>query len=200
MTQKPQPLITKMTDFSAIKNSLLKLYPFSEEELSQFANKLSFKTLKKKDFLLIPDQICNGITFINSGSLQFYTKTEYGKLTINFFTEHQWVADLESLLMQQPSKNYIEVFENSDIASITLQDIHTLMDLYPCFRMLNILISKLTISPTHLASITTKNPDERYKELLLKHPDWINRFPQMQIASYLAMSPETLSRVRARII
>jgi len=188
-----------MTALSAIKNSLLNLYPFSEEELSQFADRLSFKTLRKKDFLLTPNEICNCITFINSGSLQFYTETEHGKLTINFFTENQWAADLESLLVQQPSKNYIVAFENSDIASITLQDVHILMDLYPCFRMLNILISKLTISPTHLASITTKNPDERYKELLLKHPDWINRFPQMQIASYLGMTTETLSRVRARI-
>jgi len=199
MTQRPEPLITKMTDFSAIKNSLLNLYPFSEEELCQFADKLSFKTLNKKDFLLTPNQICNCITFINSGSLQFYTETEHGKLTINFFTENQWAADLESLLVQQPSKNYIVAFENSDIASITLQDVHMLLDLYPGFRMLNILISNLTISPTHLASITTKNPDERYKELLLKHPDWINRFPQMQIASYLGMTTETLSRVRARI-
>jgi len=101
-------------------------------------------------------------------------------------------------LTQQPSKNYIEAFEDSDIASITLNDIHELMDNYPCFRMLNALLANLTISATHLATITTKNPDERYQELLLKHPDWINRFPQMQIASYLGMTAETLSRVRAR--
>jgi len=187
-----------MTEFSAIKKSLLKLYRFSEEQLSQFGNKLTFERLKKRDFLLKPNQISNCITFINRGSLRFYTETEHGKLTINFFTETHWVADVESLLTQQPSKNYIEAFEDSDIASITLNDIHELMDNYPCFRMLNALLANLTISATHLATITTKNPDERYQELLLKHPDWINRFPQMQIASYLGMTAETLSRVRAR--
>jgi len=191
--------ITEMTDFSGIKKSLLKLYPFPEEQLNQFANRLTFKKLKKKSFLLRPNQISNSLTFINSGSLRFYTDTERGELTINFFTENQWAADIESFLVQQPSKNYIEAVANSDIALITLKDIHELMDIYPCFRMLNALIANWTIPTSHLATISTKNPDERYKELLLKHPDWINRFPQMQIASYLGMTPETLSRVRARI-
>jgi CRP/FNR family transcriptional regulator, anaerobic regulatory protein len=188
-----------MTDFSGIKISLLKLYPFSEEQLNQFADRLTFKKLKKKSFLIRPNQISNCLTFINRGSLRFYTDTERGELTINFFTEHQWAADIESLLMQQPSKNYIEAFEDSDTASITLKDIHELMDIYPCYLKLNALIANLAIPTTHLATISTKNPDKRYKELLLKHPDWINRFPQLQIASYLGMTPETLSRVRARV-
>lgn len=188
-----------MGHLSAIKISLLQLYPFKEEQLDHFADRLTFKKLKKRDFLLKPNQISGSLAFINNGSLRFYTNTERGELTINFFTEHQWVADIESFLIQQPSKNYIEAFESSDIASISLRNIHELMDLYPCFRMLNAIIANLTIPTTHLASISTKNPDERYQELLLKHPDWINRFPQMQIASYLGITPETLSRVRARI-
>jgi CRP-like cAMP-binding protein len=188
-----------MDDFSAIKISLLKLYSFSEEQLNCFAQRLVYKKLKKREFLLKPHQISSCLAFINNGSLRFYTNTERGELTINFFTERQWVADIESFLIQQPSKNYIEAFEPSDIAFISLQDLHELMDLYPCFRMLNAVIANLTIPTTHLASVSTKNPDKRYEELLLKHPDWINRFPQMQIASYLGMTPETLSRVRARI-
>jgi len=189
-----------MTDLSKIKNSLLKIYPFTEEQLNQFTNKLTFRKLNKKDFLLKPYQISNGITFINRGSLRLYTETEHRELTINFFTENIWVADLESLLRQQPSANYIEAFEDTDIATIMLKDIHLLMDIYPCFHMLNLLLANLTISTAHIASIKTKNPDERYKELLMTHPDWLNRFPQNQIASYLGMTPETLSRVRARLI
>ena len=188
-----------MTNFSGIKRSLLELHAFPEEQLNQFADRLIFKKLKKKSFLIQPNQISNRLTFVNCGSLRSYTHTEQGELTMGFFTENQWVADIESLLTQQPSENHIEAFENSDIASITLQDIHELMDIHPCFRMLNGLIANLIIPARHLATISTKNPDTRYRELLLRHPDWVNRFPQMQIASYLAMTPETLSRVRARV-
>ncbi|SEO19709.1 hypothetical protein SAMN05216436_1483 [bacterium A37T11] len=128
-----------------------------------------------------------------------YTTTVNGDLTINFFTENDWAADLDSLMRQQPSANYIEAVEDTDIATITLRDIHWLMDRHPIFHMLTSMLQGLTISTAHIASISTKSPDERYKELFITHPEWLNRFPLKQIASYLGMTPETLSRVRARL-
>ena len=188
-----------MTDLSKIKDSLLKIHPFTEEQLDQFTGRLISQKLNKRERLLKRGQISKGITFIISGSLRSYTKTDHNELTINFFTENTWVADLESLLTQRPSANYIEAFEDTGAATIGLKDIHRLMDNYPAFRMLNGLLANLGVSTTHLASVKTKNPDERYHELLTTHPDWLNRFPQNQIASYLGMAPETLSRVRARL-
>ncbi|WP_461589735.1 Crp/Fnr family transcriptional regulator, partial [Winogradskyella sp.] len=139
------------------------------------------------------------IDFIISGSFRLYTETEQNELTIQFFTENSWISDLESLMMKQPSKNYIEANENSKIATISLLDIHHLMEMHSSFSMLNSLIVNLSVSTNQILNLKLKSPDKRYKQLLVNNPDWINRFPQMQIASYLGITPETLSRVRARI-
>jgi hypothetical protein len=60
-------------------------------------------------------------------------------------------------------------------------------------------LNKTIITSAHLKSIIGTTPDERYKKLLHTYPEWINRFPQMHIASYLGMTKETFSRVKARI-
>lgn len=126
-----------------------------------------------------------------------YTKT--GSQTLNFFTEYQWVTDIDSFMKQQPSKNDIKAMEDAELASITLVDLHQLMQMHPGFLMLNKLTSHMVMAGGHFASQRTMSVDQRYQELMQEHPEWMNRFPLMHIASFLGMTPETLSRVRARL-
>ncbi len=184
---------------SAIEHSLLTLYPFSPQQIEQFINKLKYRSLRKKELLLQKGEVSSNLFFIINGAIRFYTRSGEIELTQNFYTENLWVTDLESFASQQPSANFIEALEETTVASVSLQDIHSLMDLHADFRMLNALTANLSVATAQLTSLKTFNPDDRYKELLLKNPDWINRFPQHQIASYLGMTPETLSRVRSRM-
>jgi len=135
----------------------------------------------------------------NKGSFRFYSLTESEERTLHFFTENNWVADYDSLFSHQPAKNFLQAVEDTEVQIISLVDFHLLMEQHPVFRNLISLINTLVISSSHHIFLTNPSPDDRYKKLLNEHPQWINRFPQMYIASYLGMTKETFSRVKSRI-
>lgn len=179
--------------------SLKRTYDFNPEQVDAFWQKLSIRTLSKNDYLLSAGMRCDFMAFVKTGSIRFYSLSESEDITLHFFTENAWVGDFESFISQQPSKNYLQAMETTSLQVISLDALHDLMDRYPEFRNLASLMQEWLITTTHLKSITTSSPDDRYKLLFKTHPDWINRFPQMHIASYLGMTKETLSRVKSRV-
>ena len=188
-----------MHNIENIKKSINITHPFTDEQVDAFLAKLQFKQLDKKEHLLRPAHKCNFMAFIQKGSIRFYSLTEYEEPTLHFFTENTWVADYESFISQQPTKNYLQAIEKTELQIITLDDIHILMEQYPVFRNLAKLMDQWAIPSSHHISISNSSPDDRYKKLLQEHPEWINRFAQMYIASYLGMTKETFSRVKSRV-
>ncbi len=188
-----------MVEPTELIKSLRQLYNFTDEQVDAFLAKLKPKTIDKKYFLLEAGQQCCFMAFIQKGSLRFYANTETDELTLYFFTENSWVADYESFISQQPTKNYLQALEKTELQTISLDDIHILMEQFPVFRNLASLMKKWTIPSEHFASITSSTPDIRYETLLKNNPEWVNRFPQMYIASYLGITKETFSRVKSRV-
>lgn len=182
-----------------IKKSLLNIHSFTDEQISVLKNNLTIKLLNKGDYLLRPDQKCSFIAFVNTGSLRYYTWTDNDEQTLHFFSEHNWLTDYEYLISQQPSVNHIQAIEKTELSLLTLTDLHQLLELHPEFRNILKLLDKAIITSKHLSIITNSTPDERYKNLLATNPEWINRFPQQHIASYLGMTKETFSRVKSRV-
>lgn len=192
-------LLCAMDDNNKIRSSIKSIHHFSDEVVDKFIAKLITKEINKREFLLKPPLKCNFMGFITMGSFRFHSLTDMGEQTLHFFTENTWAADYESLISQQPTKNYIQAMEDSEVQIISLDNIHLLMEEHPEFRHLFSLMSRWVITSSHYVSISNASPDDRYKKLLEEHPEWINRFPQMHIASYLGMTKETFSRVKARV-
>lgn len=181
----------------ALVTSLKKAYPFSKSEIDLFLSKTQKRNIQKGETISTIGQICQNLFFLVNGSLRKFSDTESGDITIRFFIENDWVVDYQSFMSQEPAQYSIEALESCSLLSLDITGIHELVDANPSFFTLG----KLLEQGTEIQSQVDfkKTPDERYKNLLNTHPEWVQRFPLIHIASYLGITPETLSRVRSRI-
>lgn len=161
------------------------------------------KKLKKKQFLVVEGHVCSYLTFVSKGLLKSYNVDEKGNEHINQFSpEGWWTSDMSSFFSGGISFYSIDAMEDSAVLLITREDFENLtlqvpvMDRY--FRLLfqNSLITK----ERRLISSHTHTAEEKYRYIVENNPDFIRRIPQNLLASYLGLSPETLSRLKKNII
>ena len=167
--------------------------------------KLAFKPrhLRKRQYLLQEGDVCKYMGFIVNGAGRMYTiKENSQETTIRLAIESWWLGDYESYNLQTPSLYYIEMTEDSNVLLITHPDLQQLINEIPAINlMIKEIDRKGTIATQkRIHSSISLDAQERYDLLAKTYPEFIKRFPQSTIASYLGISAETLSRVRKKIL
>jgi len=160
------------------------------------------KKIRKKQTLLLEGDVCTYNAFIEKGILRSYTTDEKGNEHImQFAFEGWWITDLSSFLMGAHSTFTIEAIEDSELLLLTAAAREELMDALPVFeRYQRLLLQNAYIAlQARVNSALTETAEEKYTKLTIAYPDVIARVPQHMIASYLGLTPETLSRVRKQI-
>ncbi len=156
-------------------------------------DRVNEKRVSKGVVLLSEGEVCRDLSFLLKGSFkQYHRNKELDEVIVNLFVEGDWVLNHQSFTSQKPSTHKIEAFEDSEILTINIHQLHELIGLYPSFFVLGKMLE--ASNPYDL-----KTPEEKYIHLLETRPDFIQKFPLKYIASYLRMTPETLSRVRNKI-
>jgi len=176
--------------------------PLSEEEKSIVDNYFKERRVKRRQFILQEGDICKHNTFIVEGCFRMYLVDAKGKEhNLQFAVEHWWIGDIGSFHSEKPSKLYIEALENSIILQIKKEDQLKLFVDYPKFnRIFRILAENAMVSlQNRILQNISSTAEERYLDFLDRYPYFFNRISNVQISSYLGVTPEFLSIIRKKI-
>lgn len=176
------------------------VHPLTLEFNQRLSGVIQSKDISKKSFLLKEGQVCNHIYFIEKGFIRSFYMKDGKEITAWFMKEDDFIISVNSFYKREPSYEYIQAIEDSTVNFVHYDD---LQKLYNDFVEFNINGRLLTIhyyilSEERLYSMRKQSAEERIKFLLDKHPEIFRRAPLGYIATYLGISLETLSRIRAR--
>jgi len=174
--------------------------PLDDQEKEALISKLLERKIKRRQYILQENDICRHFTFVVHGCFKMYAIDKNGyEHNLQFAAENDWIADISSLHKEHPSQLYIEAIEPSVVLQIEKNNLWDLYNRYPKFdRNFRVIIENKFIELQNrvLQNISSTAP-ERYKTFLEQYPNLSNRLPNTQIASYLGITPEFLSKVRS---
>jgi CRP/FNR family transcriptional regulator len=174
--------------------------PLDENEQQALTSRLSMRKVKRRQYILQEGDMCKSFTYVQEGLFKMYgvdaSGTEHNLL---FARENEWIADIDSLHKERPSKLYIEAVEPSTVLQLSKGDLWYLYTHYPKFdRNFRVIIEDKYIElQNRLLQTFSATASERYESFLEQYPHLSIRLPNTQIASYLGITPEFLSKIRS---
>lgn len=188
--------------YGLLYKNISRYISLSEEEFLQFAKPFEYKKFTKKDQVLREGDYCLFEGFVLNGCFKIYYLNENGsEQTLYFAIAGWWITDIDSLINHVPSILNIEALEDSEVLMISKKEKERLYETMPqiekLFRMMNQQSS--VALQRRILSLTGKTADKRYLEFLEKYPGLEQRLTQQQVASYLGITHEFLSKIRKKI-
>lgn len=176
-----------------------RLILLNKEEKELVTQKFRPRLYRKKQYVLQEGDVCMQMNFVVRGCLRMYKIDEKGGTHIlQFAAENNWITDLGSFYTEQPSELTIDASDDTMLLQINRNDLISLYTKAPKFdRIFRVLIENSFVSlQKRLLQNISSTAEERYQSFLDVYPHLFNRLPQTQIASFLGITPEFLSRLR----
>lgn len=181
---------------------LSEILEIPKEAVSHCSNFYEPKKVVKNEFLLQEGEVCNGTYFVEKGLLRMYSIDKNGKEHIIQFAPEKWlISDRSSLYFNEKSKYYIEAVEDSEVLLLKNDFFSNINASFPNSAGNNDLLLQKHIRnlQNRVNSLLAETAEERYMNFIKMYPDILLRVPQWMVASYLGITPESLSRVRKEL-
>ena len=160
------------------------------------------KKIRKRQYLLNAGDVCQHITFVEKGLLRSFTVDDDGnEHVVQFAVEGSWISDMGSFTSGKEALYNIEALEDAEVLNLTRQSMEDLLVQFPLmerfFRLL--MQNNIVALQRRVVAYMSLSAEEKYLKLMEVYPHIMNRASQQHIASYLSITPETLSRIRKKI-
>ncbi len=186
---------------TALFRFIEKYITLTEEEKKSIIDLNIFRAVKKGTVLLNEGQTSSQSFFVLKGCIRVFYVVDGDEKTTEFYAEMEGYSP-PCVLSKKPSELYISCVEDSIICVSDLGMEAEIFQKFPKFESLCRVLSEQLLSQNQRSfdEYKTSSPEQRYLNLLKNRPDLLNRVPQHQLASYLGIKPQSLSRLRARIV
>ncbi|KIO75902.1 cyclic nucleotide-binding protein [Pedobacter lusitanus] len=184
--------------FEQLKEYLQKRIAVTDEQFEMISKDIKVKTFEKNKVLVAPGEISPKAYFITEGLMRCYSIDSKAKVNIiQFAPENWWISERNSLF-NEPSDFYIDTVEPTTALLIPKNYIQDAAQTIPCFADLNykMLNNSIRFMQKRINMLLSATAEERYLDFIKLYPNLTLRVPQWMIASYLGITPESLSRVR----
>jgi CRP-like cAMP-binding protein len=188
--------------YNLILQNISRYIQLTHEETDYFTSVLQIKRLRKKQYLVQEGDVCRYESFVNKGCLRAYHVDEKGQEHIaQFAIEGWWISDMYSFLTATPARFNVDALEDSKVLCLGKPSLEELYMQVPKFeRFFRIILQNAFIAQQQrIINNMSKTAEERYLDFINHYAQLDQRVPQHQVASYLGIAPESLSRIRRQL-
>lgn len=189
-------------ELNRLRIFLQQMIEVPDELWADIQTRFTRREMAKRETFITEGKVCRELAFVTGGSFRYYRMVDGIETTTYFSFENDWISDYSSFLTRTPAGATIEAMEDAVVWTVSYNDMQDLYEHHPLWERFGRLMAEylVTCLDKRMNSLLLSTPEERYLQVLHDNAFYFERVPQHYIASYLGVAPESLSRIRRRVM